>query len=47
MNTFIHNAKDCEILRLDAIGDNVDPESIRFVCNRLKLIACGRTPMKC
>ena len=47
MNTFIHNAKDCEILRLYAIGDNVDPESIRFVCNRLKLLACGRTPMKC
>ncbi len=47
MNTFIHNAKDCQILRLDAIGDNVDPKSlIRFVCNRLKLIACGRTPMK-
>ena len=24
MNTFIHNAKDCEILRLDAIGPRIN-----------------------
>ncbi|CAB4030554.1 beta-1,3-galactosyltransferase 5-like [Paramuricea clavata] len=47
MSEFIHKAEDCTILRLDGFGHNMDPESARFLHNRLTTLACGNMHLKC
>ena len=47
MNVFIRKAGDCKILRLDGFGHNMDPESTRFLHNRLETLACGSMHLKC
>ncbi|CAB3987598.1 beta-1,3-galactosyltransferase 5-like [Paramuricea clavata] len=47
MSEFIHKAEDCEILRLDGFGHSMDPESTRFLHNRLKTLACGSMHLQC
>ena len=47
MSEFIHKAEDCKILRLDGFGHDMDPESTRFLHNRLKTLACGSMHLKC
>ncbi len=47
MNKFIRRAKDCEILRLNGFSHNMDPESTRFLHDRLKTLACGSVQTKC
>ena len=47
MSEFIHKAEDCKILRLDGFGHNMDPESTRFLHNRLTTLACGSMKLKC
>ncbi|CAB3993823.1 beta-1,3-galactosyltransferase 5-like [Paramuricea clavata] len=47
MSEFIHKAEDCKILRLDGYGHNMDPESTRFLHNRLTILACGSMHLKC
>ena len=47
MNEFIRKAKDCEILRFDGFSHNMDPESTRFLHDRLKTLACGSVQTKC
>ena len=44
---FIHKAEDCKILRLHGFGHDMDPESTRFLHNRLKTLACGSMHLKC
>ena len=47
MSEYIRNAGHCKILPLHAIGHNMEPESTRFLNNRLKTLACGRKQIKC
>ena len=47
MSQRIHKAKHCDILRLHAFGHNMEPESTRFLNNRLKALACGQKKIKC
>ncbi len=46
-NQFSRSAKDCEILRLHGFAHNMNPESTRFLHNRLKILACGNVTIKC
>ena len=46
-NRFSRSAKDCEILRLHGFAHNMNPESTRFLHNRLKTLACGNVTIKC
>ncbi|CAB4045146.1 beta-1,3-galactosyltransferase 5-like [Paramuricea clavata] len=47
MNQRIRKANHCGILRLHAFGHNMEPESNRFLDNRLKALACGQKQIKC
>ena len=47
MSQRILKTSHCDILRLHAFGHNMEPESTRFLNNRLKALACGQKKIKC
>ena len=47
MTKFIREAQDCKILGTIGFGHDMDPESDRFLHNRLKTLACGKAQIKC
>ena len=47
MTKFIREAQDCKILGTIGFGHEMDPESDRFLHNRLKTLACGKAQIKC
>jgi hypothetical protein len=47
MNEFVRKAKDCEILKFDGFGHNMDPESTKFLHKKLETLVCGSVQIKC
>ena len=47
MNEFVRKTEDCKIIKSDGFGHNMDPESTKFLHNRLKTLVCGNVQIKC
>ena len=46
-NTFVHKAADCKILSFMGFGHDMSVESMKFLHERLKTLACGGKQIKC
>ena len=46
-NTFVHKAADCKILSIMGFGHDMSVESMKFLHERLKTLACGGKQIKC